>query len=107
MADNKVIENILTLTKCPWCGSEETAGKKAFKYAVDAGKVKDDVYPHLMPVVVQLENPQTAIGPYIMGVINYGDVCLGCGRQYSTKVDLIQIPIIAQQMPQRGMGFTR
>jgi hypothetical protein len=81
--------------KCPACGSMVTVSYLGCADAKAKGKIKPDAFTCLEQLPTPLEQPMLA-GVMIDAILVCYDVCAQCGTQYSTRSQLIKVPVSAQ-----------
>lgn len=89
--DNKV---------CPSCHQSGTVAQKVMQKFKDSGKIPRNVSLSLGRTITPLEEPILA-GVTVETLVIYEDICINCGIKYYTRAELVQAPVVAQDLPKK------
>jgi hypothetical protein len=81
--------------KCPSCGSPGTVSQLGCAEAKAKGVIKPDDFTFLENTSTPVTLPQLAVVSVNVIIVFY-DVCAVCGTRYSTRSQLMSVPVSAQ-----------
>lgn len=99
------VQVIVRFDKCPWCGSTERMMGKLGEEMKEAGLLSDSLEIGLSEVGGPIIDPskvgQMLVESYRPGMFALRDICLGCGREITVKVERKQVKVdITKTIPQ-------
>lgn len=89
MPESKIIHES---KQCPTCHCKETVANKAFEVA--EMKFPTGAFVSLDKGVIPLSQPALAVATVPSIIVHY-DVCIKCGTRYSTRSEVVKLPIQA------------
>jgi len=104
--DNIEVKIIKEFTECPWCGSREVMMGKLGEEMKEKGLIGPDMNVGLDEIGGTIIDPRLA-GKMLARSIRPGmfalrDICLGCGRSITTRIEKKPVEVGLGPMPNVG-----
>jgi len=102
---NQEVEVIVRFAKCPWCGSTDRMMGRLGKEMKEQGLIGEDMEVGIAEIGGPLVDPRkqllsTSLRP---GMFALRDVCIGCGREITVKIEKKMTVVGAGPMMQGAM----
>jgi len=103
------VEVIARFKKCPWCGSTDRMMGRLAKEMVENGLLSEGIEVGLVevggPIIDPTKTSQMLTKSIRPGMFALRDICVGCGREVTVKIEKKQL--VVGLGPQPNVGGSR
>ena len=102
---NQQVEVIARFEKCPWCGSTDWMMRRLGKEFVEGGLIDEGMDLGIGEIGGTIVDPRKPMLTASMrpGMFALRDMCIGCGRQVTVKIEKRPVPVgMAVNLPKAG-----
>lgn len=106
--DKPQVELIARFGKCPWCGSTDRMMGRLGKEMVEKGQLSEGIDVGINeiggPIIDPSKTNQMLAKSIRPGMFALQDICVGCGRGITVKIE--KKLVLVEAMPPPGTGST-
>ena len=99
--DNNQVEVIARFAKCPWCGSTDRMMGRLGNELKEQGLIDENMEVGLAevggPIIDPTKVSQMLVASVKPGMFALRDICIGCGREITVKIEKKPVMIGLQQ----------
>ncbi len=95
------VEVIAEYAKCPWCGSTDRMMGRLGKEMKEQGLVDENMNVGIVEIGGTVVDPtkQMLSASYRSGMFALQDICIGCGRQITVRIEKKMVKVELGTMP--------